>query len=86
MRIFIYKVIFLSFSIFALYQATVGVTIKNIQKKIFSVYDEENANLVKNKIRKEIKKSLEKDRIISKSDAELINKFLKKIIYEINNP
>lgn len=86
MRIFIYKVIFLSFSIFALYHATVGVTIKNIQKKIFSVYDEENANLVKNKLRKEIKKGLNKDRIISKSDAELINKFLKKIIYEINNP
>lgn len=86
MRIFVYKVIFLCFSIFALYQATVGMTIKNIQKKIFSVYDEENLNLIKNKLRKEINKGLEKDRIINKPDAELINRFLKKIIYEINNP
>lgn len=85
MRIFVYKVIFLSFSIFAVYQATIGLTIKNIQKKFFSLYDEENIIVIKDKIRKEIKKGLEKDRIINQSDAELINKFIKKIIYEINN-
>ena len=46
---------------------------------------QENINKFKSKIRKEIKGSLKKERILKEEDAKLIKQFLQKIQAEINN-
>ena len=48
-----------------------------------SEMDKSTVELVKNKIRSEIKSGLEKDKILSKEDANLINQFIDKISSEL---
>ena len=40
---------------------------------------------IKQKVRDEVESSINNDRILSESDAKLLNKFLKKITKEIEN-
>ena len=85
MRIFVYKVIILFFAIFFLYHFTLGHTIYEFQNKFYSTLDKKTIDVFKNKVRKELNKSLSKDRIIKKEDAILINKFLNKITNDLKN-
>ena len=48
-----------------------------------SSLDKEAAEVIKNKIRDEIKSGLEKDRILSQEDANLLKKFINKISSEL---
>lgn len=57
----------------------------NILKKISNISDRQSREQLKNKIRKEIKYSIEKDRILSKEDAELLKSFLNKISKELKS-
>jgi len=52
-------------------------------KKISNFSDKQTKEFIKNKIRKEIKYSIEKDRILSEEDAELLRVFLNKLSKEI---
>jgi len=52
---------------------------------IFSLNKKENIEEVKNKIRKEVKKGLEKDKILNDEDAILLKKFYIKIRKELND-
>ena len=52
---------------------------------IFSLNKKENIEEVKNKIRKEVKKGLEKDKILDDEDAILLKKFYIKIKKELND-
>ncbi len=45
--------------------------------------DKNTAEVIKNKIRSEIRSGLEKDKILSKEDALLIREFIKKISSEL---
>jgi len=83
MRIYIYKVIIFVVAVFFLYQLTIGYTVHSFQKKIFSSFDKNTSEKIKDKIRQEIKNSLQKDRIISKNDAILLKNFIDKISLEI---
>lgn len=47
--------------------------------KLLSINDKENVDIVKNKIRKEIKKGLSKEKILSKKDRVLLYKFYLKL-------
>tara|TARA_B100000575_G_C23114346_1_gene644035 strand:+ start:588 stop:842 length:255 start_codon:yes stop_codon:yes gene_type:complete len=84
MRLFIYKTLVVILSLFFLYQFTVGYSIHKIQNKLYSVYDEDTAKKIKSKLRDEIKKGINKDRILSKEDALLLKQFFQKINDEIN--
>ena len=53
--------------------------IKEVKKNIYNFSSKENSELIKSKIKKEIKSSVKKDRIIKKEDAELIRAFIDKI-------
>jgi hypothetical protein len=79
MRIFFYKFLIIIVGLFFLYQFTVGFSISKIQQEIFSLSTKENSLFIQNKIRKEIKNSLKKDRILSEEDSVLLNSFLQKI-------
>tara|TARA_Y100000768_G_scaffold388067_1_gene381755 strand:- start:1942 stop:2205 length:264 start_codon:yes stop_codon:yes gene_type:complete len=83
MRIYIYKVIIFVVAVFFLYQLTIGYTVHSFQKKIFSSFDRNTSEKVKDKIRQEIKNSLQRDRILSKDDAVLLKNFINKISIEI---
>lgn len=83
MKIFIYKVLFVSIIFFFLYQFTIAYHIRKIENKIYDLKNQENIIFLKEKIRKEIEKSLNKERILDEKDAEIIKKFIKKIKKEV---
>tara|TARA_A100001011_G_C13572262_1_gene540888 strand:+ start:20 stop:283 length:264 start_codon:yes stop_codon:yes gene_type:complete len=85
MRIFIYKTFIIIVAIFFLYQLTIGYTIHSFQKKLYSSFDKESAEKIKDKIREEIKSGLKKDKILNVEDAILIKKFFEKVNSEIKN-
>ena len=80
MKIFLYKTLIIFLALFFFYKMTVSATVKTIKSKLNS---EENIEILKNKVRKEIVSSLKKDKILNKNDAELINQFIKKIQEEL---
>lgn len=86
MRIFIYKLIISFLAIFFLYHSTIGYTIYKFQNKIYSSLNKKTVEDIKLKIRAEIENSLKKDKILERDDAILLNKILKKLSSEINNP
>ena len=85
MKFFVYKVLISAFVIFLLYQFTIGYTISKFQQKISTIANKENLEMVKDKIRNEMKAGLEKDKILKDEDAVLLREFFKKINSELNN-
>ena len=85
MRTFVYKTLIVIISIFLLYQLTIGYTVYNFQKKIFSSLDKESIEYVKDKIRQEINKSISMERVINKEDSILLRKFIDKIKDDLKN-
>ena len=83
MRIFVYKTIFLSLVIFLLFQLTIGVKIRQFEERLNNLKSKENIEVVKNKIRKEMRSAVKKERILNEEDALLIKQFLNKINSEI---
>ena len=58
--------------------------IKNFQKEVENQFSEEKIILMKDKAREEMKKGIEKDTILNPDDAQLLGKFLNKLLKEIN--
>ena len=85
MRIFIYKILILTISLFFLYQFTVGYSIYKFQQKFYSNLNKETSEKIKSKIRKELKAGLKKDKILSTEDSALLRDFISKIKLEINS-
>lgn len=85
MRIYVYKVLILIIAIFFLYQFTIGHSIYKFENKFYSSLDKKSVEDIKEKLRSELKKSLSKERILTKEDAILLNNLLKKINSEIIN-
>lgn len=84
MKIFIYKFLISCFLIFILYQVTLGYTLRNIEIKVQNYFSKEKISYIKEKVRDEIEKGVQKERILSKEDSILVNTFLKKVIKELN--
>ena len=85
MKLFFYKSLVLISLLFILFHATVGYQIRNIEIKILNYFDKDKIIYLRTKIKDEITKSSEKERILSQEDAKIINKFLNKILREINS-
>ena len=84
MKIFLIKSMVIFFGIFILFQLTIGTVIKNLQKEVENQLSEEKIILMKDKAREEMKKGIEKDTILNPDDAQLLGKFLNKLLKEIN--
>ena len=84
MKIFIYKCLIGAVIFFVLFQLTIGLAIREVEKKISSIASHENLLHTKNKIREELQNAIKKDRYLNEDDAILIKKFLNKIKSEIN--
>ena len=85
MKIFIYKTLFVFFLTFILFQLTIGVKLKQLNKQIEYIKSDENIQFLKEKIRKELRSATKKERILNDDDAKLMKLFLEKINVEINN-
>ena len=83
MKLFIYKSLLVFFLIFLLFQLTIGSVIKNYENKMDQYFSKQNLDQVKLKIREEMKNAIKKENYLSPEDADLINKFLKKLQKEI---
>lgn len=83
MKIFIYKVTIVFIATLILFKLTFSNLINNYEKKILTNFNKEGLHEIKNKIREELKSSLQKDKILYEDDAKLIGQFIKKIKKEI---
>jgi len=85
MRSFIYKMIIVAFLIIIVFEFTVGKRIDPIAQNINKFSNEQGRKELIEKLRKEMRKGLEKEYMIKEDDRILINKFLKKLQSEINS-
>lgn len=84
MKSFIYKTIIVLVGIILLYEFTIGKQVALFKDKFDMLISKEGRRDGVDKIRNEIQKAINKERYLSKEDAILLNKFIKKIQKEIN--
>ena len=86
LKIFFVKLIAITFSIIIIINVFYNVFLSDkfdFLNKLSSL-DRETAEMIKDKVRSELKSGLEKDKILSGEDALLIKKFIEKISSELN--
>ena len=83
MKLFIYKTLFAILCLYVLFEFTINAQIRKFESKIENLKSEETLYLVEKKIREEIKSAVNKDKILSDEDAELLRKIFLKIYNEI---
>ena len=84
MKIFVYKTIFVLIGIYILYQFTIGIKISSYERNLKNLTNDQGRELIRNKIRNELKKANEKDQILNPEDREILKKFILKIQNELN--
>ena len=84
MKIFVYKTIFAVLCVYILYQFTIGKKIEYYEYKLNNLTTDQGRENIRDKIREEIKKANEKEKILNDEDKELIKKFISKIQKELN--
>ncbi len=85
MKIFFYKTLIIFILVFVLFQITIGAQIRQIKTQIENIKSKENIEIIKSKIRDELKTAVNKENYLTQEDAKLINDFLNKIKKELNN-
>ena len=85
MRSFIYKMIIVAFIFIIVFEFTIGKRIDPITENMNKFSNEQGRKELINKLRKEMKKGLEKEYMLKEDDRILINKFLNKLLSEINS-
>ena len=85
MRDFIYKIIIAGILFIVVFEFTIGKRIDPIAENIGMFSNEQGRKELIGKLRKEMKKGLEKEYMLKEDDRILINKFLNKLKLEINS-
>ena len=85
MRGFIYKTIIITFIFIIGFEFTIGKRIDPIVENIDKFTNEQGRKELVNKLRKEMRKGLEKENMLKEDDRVLIYKFLNKLKSEINS-
>ena len=85
MKTFFYKTLIIFILVFVLFQITIGAQIRQIKTQIENIKSKENIEIVKSKIRDELKTAVNKENYLTQEDAKLINDFLNKIKKELDN-
>ena len=83
MRSFIYKSLVVLICVILVYEFTIGKQIALLKDKTDSILTKEGRRETVDKVRDEINKAINKDRYLSKEDAILLNRFIKKIKQEL---
>ena len=85
MRNFIYKTIIAGIFFIIIFEFTIGKRIDPIAQNLGKFSNEQGRKELIGKLRKEMRKGLEKEYILKEDDRVLINNFLNKIQSEINS-
>jgi len=83
MKIFLVKSIIVFFGIFFLFQATIGSQFESFRDSLDTFSSKEKRDVLKEKIKNEMKKGIEKENYFKEDEKVLISKFLKKIFKEL---
>ena len=83
MKIFVYKTIFVMICVYVLYQFTLGAKISYYEKNLKNLTNDQGREQMRDKIRVELKKAIEKDQILKLEDREILKKFISKIQEEL---
>ena len=84
MKIFIYKTVFVLVGIYFLYQFTIGKKIEYYEHILKNLTNDQGREMIRNKVRNELRKATEKELIIKPEDREILKKFITKIQNELN--
>ena len=85
MRGFIYKAIIITFIFIIAFEFTIGKRIDPIVENIDKFTNEQGRKELVSKLRKEMKKGLEKEYMLKEEDRVLIYNFFNKLMSEINS-
>ena len=85
MREFIYKLIIIAVVFMIGFEFTIGKRIDPIVENINTFSDKQGRKELVNKLRKEMRKGLEKEYLLKEDDRILIYNFLNKLKSEINS-
>ncbi len=85
MKLFIYKTLFVILCLYVLFEFTINAQIRKFESKIENLQSKETLYLIEKKIREEMKSAVNKDKILSDEDAELLRKIFLIISKEIKN-
>ena len=85
MRGFIYKAIIITFIFVIIFEFTIGKRIDPIIENINALNDEHGRKMMLNKLRKEMRKGLEKEYMLKEDDRTLIYNFFNKLKSEISS-
>ena len=83
MKIFLVKSIIVFFGIFFLFQATIGSQFESFRNSLDIFSSNEKRDVLKEKIKDEMKKGIEKENYFTEDERILISRFLKKIFKEL---
>ena len=85
MKIFIYKTLIVIFSVYLLFQFTVGLKIREYEKKLESlIYSKQTREKIVEKIKEEIKTANQKENLFTNEEKELLSNFINKIQKELS--
>tara|TARA_B100001765_G_C19174897_1_gene193877 strand:- start:225 stop:497 length:273 start_codon:yes stop_codon:yes gene_type:complete len=84
MRKFLIRTIIVIAAVFFLYQFTIGSEISNLKNTLTSFSDKGKREMIKEKLKDEMKKGIQKENYFDEEEKVLISKFLKKILKELD--
>ena len=85
MKTFVYKTLFIFVCIFILFQLTIGAKLKQLKNELTKLKSKENIEIIKEKLRDELRSAISKENYLSPDDAKLINEFINKLKKELLN-
>ena len=83
MKIFLVKSVIVFFGVFFLFQATIGSQFESFRNSLDIFSSKEKRDVLKEKIKDEMKKGIAKENYFKEDEKVLISKFLKKIFKEL---
>ena len=84
MKIFIYKTLIVIFSIYLLFQFTVGLKLRDYENKLENLlYNKQAREQIIEKIKGEIESANQKENIYTDEESELLSNFINKIRKEL---
>ena len=85
MKTFVYKTLFIFVCIFILFQLTIGVKLKQLNNELAKLKSKQNIEIIKDKLRDELRNAISKENYLTPDDAKLINEFINKLKKELSN-
>ena len=85
MKTFVCKTLFIFVCIFILFQLTIGVKLKQLNNELAKLKSKQNIEIIKDKLRDELRNAISKENYLSPDDAKLVNEFINKLKKELSN-